>query len=226
MTISPWSRRFSFAPIHVTCRSGRQHIHYRSDSQAIRSIGLATMTASCVHPVPLAHFFGCRYVDLTSKLIVMLPRVTRPASLLTKRRCTVKSRTLSDTPLGSNSKPIDASKLSRELTEFSEQGMGFEAIVKHLSESSREQIHQAMLAARAASKNMTVPEPTPQDLRAVAIATCIPFIAFGIMDNALLIIAGDAIDTSFGVLLGISTMCAAALVRINVELEEWRLIAL
>lgn len=33
----------------------------------------------------------------------------------------------------------------------------------------------------------------------------------GIMDNAILIIAGDAIDTSLGVTLGISTMCAAAI---------------
>lgn len=31
------------------------------------------------------------------------------------------------------------------------------------------------------------------------------------MDNAILIIAGDAIDTSLGVALGISTMCAAAI---------------
>lgn len=31
------------------------------------------------------------------------------------------------------------------------------------------------------------------------------------MDNAILIIAGDAIDTSLGVVLGISTMCAAAI---------------
>jgi tRNA-specific adenosine deaminase 1 len=31
------------------------------------------------------------------------------------------------------------------------------------------------------------------------------------MDNAILIVAGDAIDTSLGVTLGISTMCAAAI---------------
>ena len=31
------------------------------------------------------------------------------------------------------------------------------------------------------------------------------------MDNAILILAGDAIDTSLGVILGISTMCAAAI---------------
>ena len=31
------------------------------------------------------------------------------------------------------------------------------------------------------------------------------------MDNALLIIAGDAIDSSIGVMFGLSTMCAAAI---------------
>ena len=38
------------------------------------------------------------------------------------------------------------------------------------------------------------------------------------MDNAILIIAGDAIDTSLGVTLGISTMCAAAIGNIVSDL--------
>jgi GAF domain-containing protein len=45
----------------------------------------------------------------------------------------------------------------------------------------------------------------------VATAQAIPFVGFGFMDNAILIIAGDAIDTSLGVALGISTLCAAAI---------------
>lgn len=56
-----------------------------------------------------------------------------------------------------------------------------------------------------------VPEPSFSELRLVAINNSIPFVGFGVMDNAILIIAGDAIDTSLGVLLGISTMCAAAI---------------
>jgi GAF domain-containing protein len=48
-------------------------------------------------------------------------------------------------------------------------------------------------------------------LRTVAFTTSIPFVGFGIMDNGLLILAGDAIDTSLGVILGISTLCAAAI---------------
>ena len=38
------------------------------------------------------------------------------------------------------------------------------------------------------------------------------------MDNAILIIAGDCIDTSLGVTLGISTMCAAAIGNIISDL--------
>jgi tRNA-specific adenosine deaminase 1 len=56
-----------------------------------------------------------------------------------------------------------------------------------------------------------VPEPSPRDIRLVALQNAIPFVGFGIMDNSILIIAGDAIDTSLGVALGISTMCAAAI---------------
>jgi tRNA-specific adenosine deaminase 1 len=56
-----------------------------------------------------------------------------------------------------------------------------------------------------------ISEPSVRDLRIVVYTTAIPFVGFGIMDNAILIIAGDAIDTSLGVSLGISTMCAAAI---------------
>jgi Transmembrane protein 65/GAF domain len=68
--------------------------------------------------------------------------------------------------------------------------------------------------ATAATANAAVavaPEPSLHDLRLVAINTAIPFVGFGIMENSILIIAGDAIDTTLGVALGISTMCAAAI---------------
>jgi tRNA-specific adenosine deaminase 1 len=110
-----------------------------------------------------------------------------------------------------STKEIEASQLSKQLTELNEQGIGFEGLAQLLSPAARHQINEAIRNARAATKTIHVPEPSKEDLRAVAIATGIPFIAFGIMDNALLIIAGDAIDTSLGVILGISTMCAAAL---------------
>ena len=60
--------------------------------------------------------------------------------------------------------------------------------------------------------------PPYQTLRWVAFTTGVPFIGFGFMDNAILIIAGDAIDTSLGVTLGISTLCAAAIGNIISDL--------
>ena len=63
----------------------------------------------------------------------------------------------------------------------------------------------------SAAAEAEVPEPTRRDLQLVAINQAIPFVGFGIMDNAILILAGDAIDNSLGVMFGISTLCAAAL---------------
>jgi len=52
---------------------------------------------------------------------------------------------------------------------------------------------------------------TKQQLHATALRTGIPMVGFGFLDNAIMLIAGDAIDHSFGVVLGISTLAAAGL---------------
>jgi GAF domain-containing protein len=67
-------------------------------------------------------------------------------------------------------------------------------------------------------ESIPIREPSYKTLRLVAITQAIPFVGFGFMDNAILIIAGDAIDTSLGVLLGISTLCAAAIGNIISDL--------
>ena len=46
--------------------------------------------------------------------------------------------------------------------------------------------------------------------RAVALNSAVPFIGFGFMDNSVMILAGESIETSLGVGLGLSTMAAAA----------------
>ncbi|CAH8568704.1 unnamed protein product [Schistosoma turkestanicum] len=48
-------------------------------------------------------------------------------------------------------------------------------------------------------------------LRLVFIGNCLPFIGFGFLDNAIMIVAGEYIDVQFATLLGISTMAAAGL---------------
>ncbi|KAG7374049.1 Fis family transcriptional regulator [Nitzschia inconspicua] len=54
-----------------------------------------------------------------------------------------------------------------------------------------------------------IPSPTLQQLRVVAFRAAIPMVGFGLMDNFVMITAGEAIDQTFGVALGISTMAAA-----------------
>jgi len=62
-----------------------------------------------------------------------------------------------------------------------------------------------------ANTSKNVPEPTNEQLKIVAMHQAIPFVGFGIMDNAILILAGETIDIYLGLTLGISTMCAAAI---------------
>uniref|UniRef100_A0A914PAR1 Transmembrane protein 65 n=1 Tax=Panagrolaimus davidi TaxID=227884 RepID=A0A914PAR1_9BILA len=52
---------------------------------------------------------------------------------------------------------------------------------------------------------------TSKQVKQLIIFNVFPFIGFGILDNMILIVAGQWINTTFGVLLGISTMAAAAL---------------
>ena len=53
------------------------------------------------------------------------------------------------------------------------------------------------------------PRPTMEQLRILALRSAIPMVGFGIMDNLVMITAGEAIDSTIGVSLGISTMAAA-----------------
>ncbi|XP_053415072.1 transmembrane protein 65 isoform X1 [Nycticebus coucang] len=61
------------------------------------------------------------------------------------------------------------------------------------------------------SEKLEAPPPTPGQLRYVFIHNAIPFIGFGFLDNAIMIVAGTQIEMSIGIIFGISTMAAAAL---------------
>ncbi len=85
-------------------------------------------------------------------------------------------------------------------------------IARLVSESARLELSQ--VRRKFASKqgnNSDITQPSNRDLRIHALTQGLPFIGFGIMDNAILIWAGDKIDTHLGVLFGISTLCAAAI---------------
>ncbi|XP_045445850.1 uncharacterized protein LOC123653917 [Melitaea cinxia] len=56
-----------------------------------------------------------------------------------------------------------------------------------------------------------VPRPTTKELLHLSLANSIPFIGFGFLDNFIMIIAGDSIESSMSAYITLSTMAAAAL---------------
>ncbi|KAG6462913.1 uncharacterized protein LOC115451989 [Manduca sexta] len=57
----------------------------------------------------------------------------------------------------------------------------------------------------------TVPKPTTRELLHLSLVNSIPFIGFGFLDNFIMIIAGDSIESSMSAYITLSTMAAAAL---------------
>ena len=82
---------------------------------------------------------------------------------------------------------------------------------KLLSSTARNEISLLRDRILNTTVKSVVKEPSRKDLRLHAFITGVPFLGFGFMDNSILIIAGESIDANLGVLLGISTMCAAAI---------------
>ncbi|XP_029447861.1 transmembrane protein 65 isoform X4 [Rhinatrema bivittatum] len=62
-----------------------------------------------------------------------------------------------------------------------------------------------------AQEKLEAEPPSADQLRIVFFHNALPFIGFGFLDNAIMIAAGTQIELSIGIILGISTMAAAAL---------------
>ncbi|XP_012160593.1 transmembrane protein 65 isoform X3 [Ceratitis capitata] len=89
-------------------------------------------------------------------------------------------------------------------------------LVYNLKDSEREAIKQALLKydaerQRAGFEAAKAPPPSMADLRRIAVVNAVPFIAFGFLDNFVMIVAGDSIESVFGAFMCISTMAAAGL---------------
>ena len=112
---------------------------------------------------------------------------------------------------------ISLEEVARSLSQLTSQQQPAMELIKKLSPEAQRELAQltsptaaaagsnvtpaAAVAANEAAKTVAeadIPPPTYQDLKFVALAQAIPFLGFGFMDNAILIIAGDAIDTSLG----------------------------
>ncbi|KAI6236019.1 Transmembrane protein 65 [Aphelenchoides besseyi] len=87
------------------------------------------------------------------------------------------------------------------------------SLMNHLQPKERELL-LTVLSENAESKQRpegdgkTISYKEAKDL---FIFNCLPFVGFGILDNMIMILAGEYIDQSLGALLSISTMAAAAL---------------
>jgi tRNA-specific adenosine deaminase 1 len=72
----------------------------------------------------------------------------------------------------------------------------------------------SMMAAEEKERdrtNQVVIPPTKRQLLLYALSVGIPFIGFGMMDNAIMILAGEYIDITLGATFGLSLLASAAL---------------
>ncbi|GIY23903.1 transmembrane protein 65 [Caerostris darwini] len=74
-----------------------------------------------------------------------------------------------------------------------------------------EELQRFQTQAAAIKEDAHPDPPTKEQLQALVAHSAVPFIGFGFLDNLIMIVAGDYIDTTIGVTLGISTMAAAGL---------------
>ncbi|KAL4422684.1 hypothetical protein ABPG75_008881 [Micractinium tetrahymenae] len=84
---------------------------------------------------------------------------------------------------------------------------------KQHSKLTKQQIHNAVLYQRMLGKFSHVSEDAPsrRQLTAVAFASGFPFIFFGLLDNAIMLVAGEQIDYLFGAKFGLSVLASAGL---------------
>ena len=100
--------------------------------------------------------------------------------------------------------------LFRELTTNSDEPLPTTA--------SEDEQHQQQLAAAAVEEEGAERRPTQAQLQSACVYSLLPFVAFGFVDNAVMIVAGDYIDATVGVTLGISVLAAAGLGFVVVDM--------
>merc|ERR1711962_1003867 len=91
-------------------------------------------------------------------------------------------------------------------------------MVKDLTNAERILVFRALKLKEQEASSSSDPSnevskkpPNWSDLNKLAMHQSLPFIGFGFLDNFIMIVAGEYIDLTLGMKLGISTMAAAAL---------------
>lgn len=77
----------------------------------------------------------------------------------------------------------------------------------------RQQIERAVSYQRSLQKFSAVSEEEPswRQLAAIGIASGLPFVVFGFLDNGIMLVAGEQIDAVFGARFGLTTLASAGL---------------
>ncbi|XP_078487028.1 transmembrane protein 65-like [Ciona intestinalis] len=83
--------------------------------------------------------------------------------------------------------------------------------VKVLKQKDRENLFHELNKYQESNGESTKATITRSQLNLLFTYHCAPFIGFGFLDNAIMILAGEYIDVKIGATLGITTMAAAAL---------------
>ena len=87
------------------------------------------------------------------------------------------------------------------------------ALVCHLKPNEKDLLKEALKESLKNEANQSEHQSdlNPAQSKRLFIVNMMPFIGFGVLDNMIMILAGEYIDQSLGALLSISTMAAAAL---------------
>ncbi|XP_040582953.1 transmembrane protein 65-like [Lepeophtheirus salmonis] len=83
------------------------------------------------------------------------------------------------------------------------------SFVKDLSPSDRKELMNALEKSEESSSHDVVPQK--ELVRLHCLYSGLPFVGFGFLDNAVMIVAGESIEWTIGASFCISTMAAAAL---------------
>ncbi|KAH9256921.1 hypothetical protein BASA81_004742 [Batrachochytrium salamandrivorans] len=112
-----------------------------------------------------------------------------------------------------NKTPSTTEVLS-EVAELCKTPQGSEALARELGavdQQAVKSLQAAMLRLATSTHHPVESQVTWRDLRLVALEAAVPFVGFGFIDNSGMIIFGDAIDETLGVMLCVSTLTSAAL---------------
>uniref|UniRef100_A0A1I7SXZ3 Transmembrane protein 65 n=2 Tax=Caenorhabditis tropicalis TaxID=1561998 RepID=A0A1I7SXZ3_9PELO len=84
-------------------------------------------------------------------------------------------------------------------------------IANRLSVTEQQMLKTALDDCLTQKEKGRTEDLTPDQVKGIFLVNSIPFIGFGVLDNMIMILAGEYIDQQLGAVLAISTMAAAAL---------------